>query len=72
MSAMERLLDFAERTRLIETEDRAYARNRLLEAMRLDAPEHFEKITAAVVPVAWTSAVAMVDANAPPRMDPIA
>ena len=38
MSAMERLLDFAERTRLIETEDRAYARNRLLEAMRLDAP----------------------------------
>ena len=39
MSAMERLLDFAERTRLIETEDRAYARNRLLEAMRLDAPE---------------------------------
>ena len=39
MSAMERLLDFAERTRLIETEDRAYARNCLLEAMRLDAPE---------------------------------
>lgn len=38
MSAMERLLDFAERTRLIEAEDRAYARNRLLEAMRLDAP----------------------------------
>ena len=38
MSAMERMLDFAERTRLIETEDRAYARNRLLEAMRLDAP----------------------------------
>ena len=38
MSTMERLLDFAERTRLIEAEDRAYARNRLLEAMRLDAP----------------------------------
>ena len=39
MSAMERLLDFAERTQLIEAEDRAYARNRLLEALRLDAPE---------------------------------
>ncbi len=39
MSAMERLLDFAERTRLIEAEDRAYARNRLLETLRLDAPE---------------------------------
>lgn len=39
MSAMERLLDFAEKTRQIEAEDRAYARNRLLEALRLDAPE---------------------------------
>ena len=49
MSAMERLLDFAERTRLIEAEDRAYARistelapfmlyERTLPAMRLDAP----------------------------------
>ena len=36
---LERLLDFAEKTGLIEGEDRAYARNRLLEVLRLDAPE---------------------------------
>ena len=37
---MERLLDFAEKNELIEREDRAYTRNRLLEIMHMDAPEN--------------------------------
>ncbi len=37
--AIEGIVSFAVRTALIEEEDRCYARNRLLDAMRMDAPE---------------------------------
>ena len=37
--AIESILDFAQDRALIEAEDRLYARNRLLEIMRMDAPD---------------------------------
>ena len=39
IGAIESVLDFAEKTGLIEKEDRAYSRNRLMEIMHLDAPD---------------------------------
>lgn len=39
IQAIESILDFAEKNALIEPEDRAYARNVLLEIMNMDAPD---------------------------------
>ena len=39
IAAIESILDFAQRQGLIEAEDRAYSRNKLLEILRMDAPD---------------------------------